>query len=380
MAGIEPAISGSQNRRNFHLSYTLNHSSTPRWRTHHVRQKAPSGNRTRSSAMARQQATTTSWAQKIGYRIVKEPVRCNPDSPSTWHLEGTTPHRTKWTGFRTQEHRMGVEPMSPHYENGILAARRPVLVCRFASLGHESQVRPEGFEPSPNWVRTSHAATTPQSQIFSLHAWTFLPPWLLPGNCLLVPFHADQVRRIQFFLEHRLAWKESNLRPVAYKTTAQTTELHAIFIPPHFQVGPEGLEPPSNRLKVCCVSIDTTTPNSFCRVGFPSSQLLAHCLLPISPSGSPRNRTWRNSSISRAWATSPRLPGSRPLTAEQWSGRRSNPYLLGFNQALCRLSYRTVWIAFAASDTKKARCSNTGPWELIESSQVLQAQGLRILK
>ena len=69
-------------------------------------------------------------------------------------------------------------------------------------------------------------------------------------------------------------------------------------------------------------------------------------------SGSPEDRTRHNSVISRVWATSPRLPGfifsfphSSPLancaSLSQWFGRRSNPHLLGFNQSLYRLSYRT---------------------------------------
>ena len=48
-AGFEPAISCARGARNTKLSHVLN-------------LKAPSGNRTRASAMARQQATSTSWA------------------------------------------------------------------------------------------------------------------------------------------------------------------------------------------------------------------------------------------------------------------------------------------------------------------------------
>ena len=49
MAGFEPAISCSRSTRNTRLSHTL-------------RSRAPSGSRTRTSAMARQKAAATSWA------------------------------------------------------------------------------------------------------------------------------------------------------------------------------------------------------------------------------------------------------------------------------------------------------------------------------
>ncbi len=54
-AGFEPALSCARGRRNSRLSHAL---MSPI--------KAPSGSRTRTSAMARQQATATSWAQRIG--------------------------------------------------------------------------------------------------------------------------------------------------------------------------------------------------------------------------------------------------------------------------------------------------------------------------
>jgi hypothetical protein len=84
-------------------------------------------------------------------------------------------------------------------------------------------------------------------------------------------------------------------------------------------------------------------------------------------SGSPKDRTWRSSSISRAWATSPRLPlmnritGSGPDRSQstKWFGRRSNPYLLGFNQALYRLSYQTllpIWVLCSDQAIKKPGC------------------------
>ncbi len=84
--------------------------------------KAPSGSRTHTSAMARQQATATSWAHRITGRIVKD-----------------------------REHRVGFEPTSPNYGCGILAAGLPVPVV---------QVGSEGLEPSPTWLRARHAAAS----------------------------------------------------------------------------------------------------------------------------------------------------------------------------------------------------------------------------
>ena len=48
------------------------------------------------------------------------------------------------------EHRVGLEPTSPHYGCGVLATRRPVLI---------TGVGPEGLEPSPAWLRARGSAT-----------------------------------------------------------------------------------------------------------------------------------------------------------------------------------------------------------------------------
>jgi hypothetical protein len=49
-----------------------------------------------------------------------------------------------------REHRVGLEPTSPHYGCGVFAARRPVLI---------TGVGPEGLEPSPAWLRARGSAT-----------------------------------------------------------------------------------------------------------------------------------------------------------------------------------------------------------------------------
>ena len=70
--------------------------------SHVLNLKAPSGSRTRTSAMARRQAAATSWALRLEAELSK-----------------------------IQEHRVGLEPTSPHYGCGVLAAERPVLVCQW---------------------------------------------------------------------------------------------------------------------------------------------------------------------------------------------------------------------------------------------------------
>jgi hypothetical protein len=76
-AGFEPAISCSRGRRNPRLSHALN-------------SRAPSGSRTRTSAMARRQAAATLWA------LTNVP-NCQ----------------------RTREHRLGLGPRFPPYEGGL---------------------------------------------------------------------------------------------------------------------------------------------------------------------------------------------------------------------------------------------------------------------
>ena len=83
-AGFEPAISYSRRTRISRLSHVLI-------------DRAPSGSRTRTSAMARQQATATSWTL-MSRLVVKE----------------------------HEEHQVGFEPTLPQYECGVLAAGRPV--------------------------------------------------------------------------------------------------------------------------------------------------------------------------------------------------------------------------------------------------------------
>jgi len=62
---------------------------------------------------------------------------------------------------KSAEHRVGLEPTLPHYGCGVLAAGRPVLVV---------SVGPDGLEPSPARLRAECAAanTSIPSSIFSV--------------------------------------------------------------------------------------------------------------------------------------------------------------------------------------------------------------------
>ena len=114
--------------------------------------RAPSGSRTRTSALARRHAAATSWALDCEHQVVKEP-----------------------------EHRVGLEPTSPHYGCGILAARRPVL---FLSVG------PVGIEPTSSGLR-------------------------------------DRCITLSATVPNQSARWELNPRPASYKDAALTAELRA---------------------------------------------------------------------------------------------------------------------------------------------------------
>src|SRR5205823_10312526 len=71
--------------------------------------------------------------EPAGFRYIMGAIRCDELSKNLYF----------------QEHRVGLEPTSPHYGCGILAAGRPVPVI---------QVGPEGLEPSPASLRARYAA------------------------------------------------------------------------------------------------------------------------------------------------------------------------------------------------------------------------------
>ena len=155
---------------------------------------------------------------------------------------------------KDQEHRAGLEPTSPHYGCGILAAGRPVLVV---------QVGLVGLEPTSTGLRDRRIASSATTPIVS-------------GSGRNRTSGLDLIRVL--------------LSPLSYAPS-----------------GAGGTRTRTCRIKspVCCRY--TTTP---CLVG--RMRLgrvnIASLLCPIVPSGSPENRTQRHVVISRVWATSPRLP------------------------------------------------------------------------
>ena len=135
MAGFEPAISSSPSLRDARLRYTLA-SRRGRIRTadlvlpkHAGFQATP---RTETKSAQRELNPHFRHGKAAGYR----------------YIMGAS---NRWSNCQRTEHRVGLEPTSPHYGCGVLAAGRPVL---FHSVGSE------GLEPSPTWLRARHAAAS----------------------------------------------------------------------------------------------------------------------------------------------------------------------------------------------------------------------------
>ena len=146
------ALPRSRSRRNSRLSHALMSSI-----------KAPSGSRTRTSAMARQQAAATSWVQRIG-----------PNCQRSRAPGGTRTH---------------------------VAALRVRGPRRWTTSAYLS-VGSEGLEPSPTWLRTRHAAAN-----------TLIPSFVFFRSVPAV------------LVQEHLARRESNPRSDPYKRPALTVEL-----------------------------------------------------------------------------------------------------------------------------------------------------------
>ena len=153
--------------------------------------QVPSGSRTRTSAMARRQAAATSWA----------------------HFTVTELSKNR------REHRVGLEPTSPHYGCGVLAAGRPV----HANI----RVGPEGLEPSPARLRAGCAAA---------NTW--------------VPHRPLRVSRPG----------RSRTSVARLSAGCSPVELQAVVVP--VPMGPEGFEPPPGGLKVRRAAV-TPRPRRF---------------------------------------------------------------------------------------------------------------------
>ena len=98
----------------------------------------------------------------------ERPVGVEPTLPP-WQGSRLPLHHGRLLFRFVSEHREGLEPSSPDYKTGILAAVRPMQVgCRCVVVGLQLRpphsglrfqiVGPEGFEPSPIWLRARHAA------------------------------------------------------------------------------------------------------------------------------------------------------------------------------------------------------------------------------
>ncbi len=79
-------------------------------------QEAPSGNRTRTSALAERQAAVTSWAR---LSLARSRLRSYADAELS----------------RSREHRAGVEPAPPPYEGGVRPAGPPVHFAEWDQRG-----------------------------------------------------------------------------------------------------------------------------------------------------------------------------------------------------------------------------------------------------
>jgi hypothetical protein len=161
--GFEPAISCSRGTRNTRLSYVLNLKSAQR---------------------------------ELNPRLLHgKQVR--------YHYAMSACRTTKLS--KIQEHREGLEPSSPHYESGIFAARRPVLVP-VRNLEREAQFeRP--FKPSSR--RPSSAEVGPVG--------------IEPTSSGL----RDRCITLSATVPNQSARWESNPRLASYKDAALTTELRA---------------------------------------------------------------------------------------------------------------------------------------------------------
>lgn len=112
-----------------------------------------------------------------------------------------------WSNCQRTEHRVGLEPTSPHYGCGILAAGRPVLVIQWDQ---------RGSNPHRVRLRARHAATS-----------TLIPYSCFASRCFSLRAHS--------------ARRESNPRRDPYKRPALTTELRAAAIAGQSQLsGAEG--------------------------------------------------------------------------------------------------------------------------------------------
>ena len=148
----------------------------------------------------------------------ERPAGVEPAHPP-WQGDRLPLHHGRLVGSRIvkdREHREGLEPSSPHYGCGVLAARSPVLVVVSGTGGYRTHIirfkRPVHYPVCHSPESVGAVGVEPRAPTRSV------------GRCVL------KGRR-----SHRLSYA-----PV--------------------RVGPEGLEPTPAGLKVRCAANYTTTP------------------------------------------------------------------------------------------------------------------------
>ena len=175
-AGFEPAFSRSRTGR-IRQAFPRPESSN----------QVPSGSRTRTSAMARRQAAATSWARSP-----------TPDCQ------------------RIREHRVGLEPTSPHYGCGVLAAGRPVQEP-FGTRGTRALTSP--FRGRARFPHVSIPSIESAREESNLRLSGYQP--------LVLPLNHEPVGRST----SPSAPGESNPSSLTYKVSALTVELGAVGDP-----------------------------------------------------------------------------------------------------------------------------------------------------
>ena len=230
--------------------------------------------------------------------------------------------------------RLPVPTRDPPHHSVRTAGFEPAISCarstRIPRLSHVlNQERPAGVEPAlPPWqgsrlplhhgrlscfqlskIESTGRDSNPRSRFTGAVSWPLDDQCLLSvGPVGIEPTSSglrDRCITLSATVPCQSARWELNPRPASYKDAALTVELRAS----ESRAG--GNRTHSGRLKVCCAAF---TPRPYEMVGGMRFnrrvRAIVFLLCCFVFSGSPGNRTQRNSVISRVWATSPRLPCS----------------------------------------------------------------------
>ena len=171
MVGFEPTISSSPSMRDARLRYTLQS------------QGADSNRRSPAPEQADYQANPT---PEMNAQRESNPHFRHGKAVGCRYIMGAS---NRWSNCQRTEHRVGLEPTSPHYDGAAPRAES----CRWTTSAFHS-VGSEGLEPSPTWLRARHAAAS-----------TLIPCSSFASRCLSA---------------RKSARTESNRRPGPYKRPA----------------------------------------------------------------------------------------------------------------------------------------------------------------